>query len=37
MKNFADDNAVPLRLIEDDVFTWLKTADTKVNPITSPT
>src|SRR5260370_15213105 len=37
MKNSADDNAVSLRLIEDDVFTLLETADTRVNPITSPT
>ena len=37
MKNSADDNAVSLRLIEDDVFTLLKTADTRVNRITSPT
>jgi hypothetical protein len=37
MKNSANDNAMSLRLIEDDVFTLLKTADTKINPITSPT
>jgi hypothetical protein len=37
MKNSADDNSVPHRLIEDDVFILLKTAHTRVNSITSPT